>query len=221
MIRAVEPRPGTTAGIASAVRAVPPQKTPVDPAQIRAAIGRAYQRETGKAPDQRVIDTLTAHVSHETASGSMMHNYNFGGIKGHSPEGLTANTKTKEVLGGREVSIVDGFRAYSSVDAGASDYVRTMSHRFPAAMQAAGRGDVAGFAHALKKANYYTADEQLYANALQRHMGAQTHGPPVAKTAASPPDQASPFLGTAGLGRIADALASPTSRILAPVEDDS
>ena len=39
MIRAVEPRPGTTAGIASAVRAVPPQKTPVDPAQIRAPSG--------------------------------------------------------------------------------------------------------------------------------------------------------------------------------------
>jgi len=145
---------------------VEPTKTVVSRADLRAAIGRAYTKLTGGAPSSGLLDTLTAHASLETGSGAAMYNFNFGGIKGHSPTGETAVCRTKEVFNGKEVEVRDGFRAYHSLDDGAVDYVRLMRDRFGGAVSRAEAGDVEGFAHALKKASYYTADETKYANAL-------------------------------------------------------
>lgn len=150
----------------STTRYVEPTRTPVARADLRAAIGRAYHKLTGKAPSGSLLDTLTAHASLETGSGSQMYNYNFGGIKGRSPTGETARCRTKEVENGREIEIRDGFRAYRTLDDGALDYVRLMRDRFGGAVSRAEAGDLDGFAHALKKAAYYTADETKYAAAL-------------------------------------------------------
>jgi hypothetical protein len=150
----------------SAAREVEPRRTAVTKDELRAAIGRALQRETGVRPDARLVDTLTAHASLETASGDRMYNFNFAGIKGASPAGTTAVLRTKEVLDGREVSIHDGFRAYASIDDGARDYVHLMRTRFAGAMAPASRGDLDGFAHALKQSGYYTAAEKDYAKGL-------------------------------------------------------
>jgi hypothetical protein len=149
-----------------ATREVEPRRTAVSKDDLRAAIGRALQRETGTRPDARLVDTLTAHASLETASGDRMYNFNFAGIKGASPAGTTAVLRTKEVLDGREVSIKDGFRAYASLDDGARDYVHLMRTRFAGAMAPASRGDLDGFAHALKQSGYYTAAEKDYAKGL-------------------------------------------------------
>lgn len=168
-----------------AAREVEPQRTPVTREQLRGAIARALERTQGARPDPALVDVLTAHASLETASGARMYNYNFGGIKGRAPSGGTAVCKTHEVIGGREVAIRDGFRAYRSLDEGALDYVKLMQGRFGAALPAAARGDIAGFAHALKKAGYYTAAEADYARGLAalagRSAGAPgpAHAPPV------------------------------------------
>lgn len=150
---------------------VAPTKTAVDRTQIRDAIGRAYEKLNGRAPSKATLATLTAHACHETASGASMYNYNFGGIKGRSPEGLTANCRTKEVVDGKEISITDGFRAYRTLDDGAVDYLALMQARFGNAMAKADKGDMNGFAHALKQSHYYTANENTYAAALRAHAG--------------------------------------------------
>src|SRR6187200_465774 len=117
-----------------AARDVSPTRTPVSREELRAAIGRAHEKVTGRAPSAGLLDTLTAHASLETGSGSNMYNYNFGGIKGAGPSGETARCRTREVQGGREVEVRDGFRAYRSLDEGATDYVRLMRDRFGAAV---------------------------------------------------------------------------------------
>ena len=150
---------------------MPPQRTDVTPAQFKAALSRAYETVHGEAPSAATLEILSAHVAHETASGAKMYNYNFGGIKGRSPAGLTARLRTHEYFGGKKVNLRDGFRAYRSLDEGAVDYMALMSTRFGEAMDQAKGGDVDGFSHALKNKRYYTAPVEMYARAMRGHMG--------------------------------------------------
>ena len=159
---------------ASSGRQVEPKRTPVSQDDIRGALARAHVAVTGRAASGATLDVLTAQASLETASGSKMYNYNFGGIKGASASGATAMLRTHEVLNGKDVEIKDGFRAYQTIDEGATDYVRLMQKRFPGAMQQAEKGDTDGFAHALKKSGYYTADESAYASGLRSLMGSSS-----------------------------------------------
>lgn len=161
---------------AVSAKAVEPTSTPVSRADLRNAIAKAYKTVTGKAASANVLDTLTAHASLETGSGGSMYNFNFGGIKGSSPTGEIAQTRTKEVIDGKEIEIRDGFRAYHSLDEGALDYVKLMKGRFGRAVSKAESGDLDGFAHALKQANYYTADETKYATALHSLSGVANEG---------------------------------------------
>lgn len=155
---------------------VEPKLTPASRGDLRDAIARAHQTVTGKPATRELLDTLTAQASLETGSGAKMYNYNFGGIKGTSPTGETAVCRTKEVIDGKEIEIRDGFRAYRNIDDGAADYVRLMRGRFGAAVSQAEAGNIDGFAHALKKAHYYTADETKYAAALKNLSGVQDTG---------------------------------------------
>lgn len=148
-------------------REVAATRTPVTRTQIRSAIEQALTKVEGHRPSANLVDVLTAQASLETASGDRMYNYNFGGIKGHGPSGATAMLKTHEIVDGKEISIRDGFRAYGSLAEGALDYVRTMKDRFGGAFSPAERGDVAGFAGALKKAGYYTASQADYTRGLR------------------------------------------------------
>ena len=161
----------TRAAAHGSAREVEPRKTSVSRADLKSAITNALTKLNGSAPSQNLVDTLTAQASLETASGQSMYNFNFGGIKGASPSGNTALLKTHEVLDGKDVVIKDGFRAYNSLDEGALDYVKTMRDRFGSALAPAAAGDTAGFAHALKKAGYYTASESDYAKGISRLMG--------------------------------------------------
>jgi hypothetical protein len=182
-----------------AARVVEAKTTRTAPVEIRAAIGRAWERLTGRAPTQGALDALSAQALLETGRGESMVAFNFGGIKGVGPSGLTTRARTKEVADGRTVEIVDGFRAYTSLDEGALDYVRLLRSRFGAAVSQAENGNLDGFAHELRRAHYYTADERDYARALHAVAGETgVRSPP-------PRTQASPSPGLEGPSRFARA----------------
>jgi len=117
-----------------------------------------------------LLDILTAHVSHETAAGRSMYNYNFGGIKGASPDGTTARCKTHEYINSKKTNLVDGFRAYRNLTDGAADYLSLLQRRYGAALERAEQGDVDGFSTALKKRGYYTAPLGIYARAMRARL---------------------------------------------------
>lgn len=201
----------------------------MDVEEIRGAIERAYEAETGTAAPPAVVDVLTAQVSTETGFGQKMMGFNFGGIKGTSPEGKSAVYETHEVIGGRDVVIHDSFRAYGSADAGALDYVRLLSHRFPEALDAAANGDVEGFAHALKMKGYFTADEGAYARAMRGAMGARPElgraphaisGVRSGESSLAEPARSSDFATTHELARVVDAIASSALRSVVGGSDD-
>lgn len=147
---------------------VQPSRTPLSGTQASQAIGRAYEALTGERPSQGTLAILTSHWALETGQGAKMYNFNFAGIKGKSPEGLTAVMGTREGSGQSAVHIRSGFRAYSTAEAGAHDYVSLLQRRYAGALTAAQNEDPAGFAQQLKARGYYTGDEALYTKGIVR-----------------------------------------------------
>lgn len=215
---------------------VAPRRTATKPENVRAAIAAAYRKQTGAEPTNSLLDVLTAHVSHETARGERMYNYNFGGIKGPAPDGAMTRYATREIgADDEERRIVDGFRAYRSLSDGAADYLATMRLRYPNAVAAAARGDVDGFAAALKQRGYFTAHLEDYSaslRALTREGGRAAAVSTSAATSALPADlpfafapamvppaDPSAYPTEAIVGRVLDAVASAGARIGAPIAE--
>jgi hypothetical protein len=106
-----------------------------------------------------------------------MMNFNFGGIKGTGPSGLTVAYGTHEGSGENTKAVVDHFRAYGSAEEGAGDYLKLLSKRYPGAFAAARSGDATGFVRELKKGGYFTGSEESYTrNVTQISERALTHG---------------------------------------------
>jgi hypothetical protein len=204
----------------SASRQVDSRRTPASMSDIRAALARAIESNTGRPARQSTVDVLAAQVSLETAHGSAMYNYNFGGIKGASPSGTTAQYLTHEVENGKQVTVDQGFRAYGSIDEGARDYVGVLQTRFPGAFARAASGDVDGFAHALKQSHYYTASEVDYSAGLRAAAGlpasASAYASAQSPTIAQADPSASSFSTTDELSRVLDAVAASATRIAEP-----
>lgn len=159
------------------------QRTPLTGSEAAKRLARAYRRELGHEPSQDTLAVLTAHWAHETNQGTAMYNYNFGGIKGIGPSGAYAIHRTREGKGLREQRIQTRFRAYARATEGAVDYVALLQRRYSGALQAAARGDVAGFVSALRQGGYFSGDEDIYLQkvaafvALSKEWGFDAVGP--------------------------------------------
>jgi hypothetical protein len=136
--------------------------------QAATALEQAWVEVTGKPARKETIAVLTAQWAHETGHGASMYNYNFGGIKGRGPSGLTVHLKTREGWGQSERRIVDGFRAYRTASEGAVDYVKLLTTRYKTAVVAAEQGDAAGFVKGLKARGYFTGNESAYVRSVDR-----------------------------------------------------
>jgi hypothetical protein len=175
---ALRPVPEAPAGVklrpaperAGAARAgnVAAVRTPITTEQASALIAGAYEKVTGEKPSSETVAVMTAQWAHETGRGASMFNYNFAGIKGTGPSGLTVAQRTREGWGATERTITDNFRAYRSAEEGALDYVNLLSTRFPQAFAAAKTGDPAATVRALKQERYFTGDEVAYTRSVTR-----------------------------------------------------
>jgi hypothetical protein len=168
-----------------------PLRTALSGRQASDAIAKAWKRRFGRAPEREALAILTAHWAHETNQGASMFNYNFGGIKGAGPNGASVARRARE---GHGLDVRGGnhrFRAYATAAEGARDYLELLAKRYRPALEAAERGDTAGFVDSLWAGGYFTGDQQVYLRqvallarlALDRGFGALgTH----AKRAGSP-----------------------------------
>jgi hypothetical protein len=141
---------------------VPATRTRLSGAEAASALGTAWEQTTGRAASPRTLSILTGQWAHETGRGASMLNYNFGGIKGSGPSGMSTVYRTREGSGAGEVRITDRFRAYGSAAEGATDYVSLLVRRYPEAVQAAEQGDPGRFVQALKARGYFSGDEASY-----------------------------------------------------------
>lgn len=152
---------------------VSPVRTRLDTGQASDALRTAWKAVTGEEPSDKTVRILTAQWAHETAHGASMFNYNFGGIKGMGPSGLSVSQRTREGFGATERTITDCFRAYQTAEEGATDYVRLLSKRFPEAVQAARDGDPASFVRSLKDRGYFTGDLGAYTRSVVSLSGVE------------------------------------------------
>lgn len=155
----------------SSAQRVEPRRTPLSREEASNAIAKAFERLTGKPLDEGAKAILTAQWAHETGHGASMYNYNFGGIKGVGPSGLTVAQKTREGYGKTETRIVDQFRAYRTSEEGAEDYARLLLNRYGKAVESAQAGDVQGFVQGLRQRGYFTGDPAAYERSIARLSG--------------------------------------------------
>jgi hypothetical protein len=159
-------RPLTDPAASGKPGVVRPVRTPLTTDQASSLIGDALERVTGEKPKPETVAILTAQWAHETGHGASMFNYNFAGIKGAGPSGLSVSQRTREGYGSSERTITDNFRAYRTAEEGAHDYVSLLKSRFPGAFEAARGGDPAATVHALKQEGYFTGDEVAYTRSV-------------------------------------------------------
>jgi hypothetical protein len=170
----------------SSANLVPVVRTKLSAGQAQEALRTAWKNVTGEAPSDKTLALVTAQWAHETANGASMYNYNFAGIKGAGPEGLSVAQHTREGYGATERRIVDNFRAYRSAEDGATDYVQLLNKRFPEAVEGARQGDPNAFVHGLKSRGYFTGHEGAYLNSVA-NIASRFLGEPLEVQGAAPP----------------------------------
>lgn len=161
-------------------------RTRLSPGQAQEALRAAWENVTGEAPSDKTLALITAQWAHETGHGASMFNYNFAGIKGTGPSGLSVAQRTREGYGESERRIVDNFRAYRSAEEGATDYVQLLSRRFPEAVEGARNGDPEAFVRGLKSRGYFTGHEGQYLSSVAS-TASRYLGEPLELPSAAPP----------------------------------
>ncbi len=137
--------------------------------QAQAVLGRAWQGVFAAPAEPCALSLLTAQWALETDAGRQMHGYNFAGIKA-SPSAPGASFHTVEGYGAKRREVMQRFRVYGSVEAGAEGYVRLLAAHYPNALLAARSGDASSFAGALAAGGYFTADPNAYARGLEQRV---------------------------------------------------
>lgn len=165
---------------------VPVVRTQLSAGQAQDALRAAWEKVTGEAPSDKTLALITAQWAHETGSGASMYNYNFAGIKGAGPDGLSVAQHTREGYGASERRIVDNFRAYKSAEDGATDYVQLLTKRFPEAVEGARQGDPNAFVRGLKSRGYFTGQESAYLNNVAS-IASRYLGQPLEVRGSAPP----------------------------------
>lgn len=189
----------TLAGVEKEPRAsnlVPVVRTKLSAGEAQEALRSAWQSVTGETPSDKTLALITAQWAHETGNGASMFNYNFAGIKGAGPSGLSVAQHTREGYGQSERRIVDNFRAYRSAEEGATDYVQLLSKRFPEAVEGARQGDPVAFVRGLKSKGYFTGHEGQYLTSVAG-IASRYLGEPLEIPSSAPPELSYPAGGAA------------------------
>ena len=140
------------------------------------ALREAWHKIYGQYPNDNSLGVLFAKSALETGRWRLIHCYNFGNIKKKRKTATSQDDghyftmfRCGEVLNGKHIMfepphIQTHFRAYKSAQEGAEDYIRfvSQSKRYAKAWQKVLEGDPKGYAHELKVAGYYTANETTY-----------------------------------------------------------
>lgn len=168
------PAPPPAAAPLSSFRSLVPQHRLSAP-EAQTLLGNAWTALIGHPPEARTSALLTAHWALETDGGRCMPGYNFAGIKA-APGAAGKIFLTVEGHGMTRREVSARFRVYESAEAGAHDYVRLLTTRYPDAIAAARVGDSAGFARALAQGGYFTAAPDAYAAGLERRLGTLESG---------------------------------------------
>ncbi len=152
-------------------------RTPMSGEEAERSIRSAWKEVTGAEPSRETVAVLWAQWAHETARGTRMFGFNFAGLKGTGPTGMSLRLRTVEGHDETARAVREVFRAYPDAAQGARDWLELLNHRYPDAVKAAERGDAAGFVRGLRARNYFTGSEQVYRRAIEGLAREAIEGP--------------------------------------------
>ena len=144
---------------------LPATRTPFTARELLDALTAAFSDQMGQPPTHPALVILAGQIGLETANGTACFDWDVGNFKAVPGADYQA-FRTWEIVGGKRVDMVCRFAAFPSLQVGIEAYLHAMYTRWGAAWHYACLGDAAGFAHALKAAGYYTADEGEYARGV-------------------------------------------------------
>ncbi len=179
------------------VEKLPDQTISIKSIDVFTGLWTAWLNLFNSPPKKESILCLMAQSALETGRWKSIHCYNFGNIKSGETDGrdytfytcnelmplkmaqayMAKSPATAKITAVR----ADGnawiwfypdhpasrFRAFKTLNEGATDYLAFLQKKFKAAWSAILVGDPAGFSRALKAHGYYTADEAPYTKGLK------------------------------------------------------
>lgn len=147
------------------------RRTPATVPELADALERAWREELRSEPSRAPLLVLLAQWHLETGGGKACIAWNLGNAKSVPGDGYDwVEFQTTEVVRGVVVHLAQRFRAFASLEEGATDYLRLLVRRFAIAWPAVLAGDAAGFAVALHDAHYYTAHVEDYTRGMVERM---------------------------------------------------
>lgn len=159
-------------------------RTPMTGEEAERSIRSAWKEVTGAEPSRETVALLWAQWAHETARGTRMFGYNFAGLKGTGPTGMSLRLRTIEGHDETARAVREVFRAYPDAAHGARDWLQLLVRRYPDAVKAAEHGDAAGFVRGLRARSYFTGSEQVYRRAIEGLAREAIEGPQLRMQAA-------------------------------------
>lgn len=149
---------------------VPRQKTPASEAELASALIRAHAAVFGDVPTKKRATLLLAQWLIETAKGESIFNHNVGNLTANDASSVdfwrppwfepppydSGDAERLEVLHTRmlEGKAPRAFRAYDSLEEGATSYMRLIKDRYPRVLKAATAGSPRQFATAVHEEGY-------------------------------------------------------------------
>lgn len=156
---------------------VPKTNTPVSDSEMAQAIVTVWTRMFGATPSRDQVNLIMAQNAIETGPNRQsMHNYNVGNI-------IVGTSDNDYFLGGdwmytdksetTKKTITQHFRAYPTLEAGVTDYLKLLSSskRYATAWKHIMDFNVREYSKALHDAGYYGAKEEVYTKGLLGQMG--------------------------------------------------
>lgn len=156
---------------------IPATRTNITAREIYEALRRVWPSVIGGEPGHEALLVLVAQSGIETGDWSACWNWNLGNVKRVASQPWTMLRGVWEIINGRRETFEPPhpqthFRAFRTLDEGASAYLEILSQRFAKSWSAVLAGEPERFAHALKEQRYYTADENAYARAMRARYNA-------------------------------------------------
>lgn len=132
--------------------------TPQSRDELRAELRAAFVRGASREPSKRELAMLVAHSRLETGNGERMRGFNYGNV-------TTSGVLPFYVLEG---DATHRYRWYPSASEGAYDFESLLAHRYPDAWKLLSSDEPRAYVRALKAKGYFEAEEQRYADELER-----------------------------------------------------
>lgn len=153
----------------------PTERTLIPNKDFIKALMKEWNKMFGELPSKETVCVVYAKYMIETG-GKNIWNYNFGNIKksltdAHQ-DGYVQLAGVWEIINGKKVIFPKEhpqsyFRWYPNLEAAMHDYLILISSpRYKTSFAALKLGSPTAYAHALKMAGYYTADEKIYASSV-------------------------------------------------------